>query len=214
VILLSDTFLANSAEPWQLPDPEKLPKIEVRFTTEPNHDDGFWPYLRDDKLARAWALPGTPGLQHRVGGLEKQDGTGNINYEPANHEYMTRLRAAKVAKVADDIPPLEVEDPSGNAELLVLGWGSSFGAIRAACDRIRAGGKSVASAHMYHLNPFPKNTGEVVRRYKRVLVPEMNMGQLVRLIRAEFLVDAKSYTKIQGLPFTAAELEIEIGKRL
>jgi 2-oxoglutarate/2-oxoacid ferredoxin oxidoreductase subunit alpha len=214
VILLSDTFLANSSEPWRLPDPEHLPQITVTFATQPNHDDGFWPYLRDDKLARAWALPGTPGLQHRVGGLEKQDGTGNINYEPANHEYMTRLRAAKVAKIADDIPPLEVEDPAGTAELLVLGWGSSFGAIRAACDRLRDGGKSVAHAHLYHLNPFPKNTGEMVRRYKRVLVPEMNMGQLVRLIRAEFLVDAKSYTKIQGLPFTAGELEVEIGKRL
>jgi 2-oxoglutarate ferredoxin oxidoreductase subunit alpha len=149
-----------------------------------------------------------------VGGLEKQDGTGNISYDPVNHEYMTRIRAAKVAKIADEIPPLEVDDPAGDADLLVLGWGSSYGAIRAACRRVREQGKKVAHAHLVHLNPMPKNTGETVRRYSRVLVPEMNAGQLVKLIRAEFLVDAKSYTKIQGLPFTAADLEIEILKRV
>jgi 2-oxoglutarate ferredoxin oxidoreductase subunit alpha len=213
VILLSDTFLTNSAEPWRLPDPASLPDISVPYATEPNHDGEFWPYLRDENLARPWAIPGTPGLQHRIGGLEKQDGTGNISYDPANHEYMTRLRAAKVAKIADDIPELKV-DEEGGEELLVLGWGSTYGQIRAGVRRVRAAGKKVAQAHLSHLNPFPKNLGDVLKRFQRVLVPEINNGQLVRLLRAEFLVDAKSYTKIQGLPFRAAEIETEILKRL
>ncbi len=213
VILLSDTFLANSAEPWRLPSVDSLPRIDPGFATAPNHEGNFWPYLRDEKLARPWAIPGTPGLQHRIGGLEKQDGTGNVSYDPANHEYMTRIRAAKVAKIAEDISPLEV-DEEGGEELLVLGWGSSYGAIDAATGRVRGRGKKVARAHLYHLNPFPKNLGDVLRRFPRVLIPEMNHGQLVRLIRTEFLVDAKSYTKIQGLPFRAAELETEIMKRL
>jgi 2-oxoglutarate/2-oxoacid ferredoxin oxidoreductase subunit alpha len=213
VILLSDTFLTNSAEPWMLPDPASLPDISVPFATAPNHDGEFWPYVRDENLARPWAIPGTPGLQHRIGGLEKQDGTGNISYDPANHEYMTRLRAAKVAKIADDIPELKVDEDAG-AELLVIGWGSSYGQIREGVRRVRAAGKKVAHAHFYHLNPFPKNTGDVLRRFQRVLVPEMNNGQLVRLLRAEYFVDAKSYTKIQGLPFRAAEIETEILKRL
>jgi 2-oxoglutarate ferredoxin oxidoreductase subunit alpha len=213
VILLSDTFLTNSAEPWQVPDPNEFPEITVEFAREPNHDGQFWPYLRDEKLARPWALPGTPGLQHRIGGLEKQDGTGNISYDPANHEYMTRIRAAKVAKIAESIPDLAV-DEEGGEELLVVGWGSSYGTIQAAIRRVRASGKKAAHAHFFHLSPFPRNTGDVLRRFPRVLVPEMNNGQLVRLLRAEFLVDAKSYTKIQGLPFRAAEIETEILKRL
>jgi 2-oxoglutarate/2-oxoacid ferredoxin oxidoreductase subunit alpha len=213
VIVLSDTFLSNSAEPWRLPDPAAIPDISVPFATAPNKDGEFWPYLRDENLARPWAVPGTPGLAHRIGGLEKQDGTGNISYDPANHEYMTRLRAAKVAKIADDIPELAV-DEEGGEELLVIGWGSSYGQIRAAVRRVRAGGKKVAQAHLFHLNPLPKNTGDVLKRFKRVLVPELNNGQLVRLLRAEYLVDAKSYTKIQGLPFRAAEIETEILKRL
>jgi 2-oxoglutarate ferredoxin oxidoreductase subunit alpha len=213
VILLSDTFLANSAEPWRLPSIDELPTIEVRFAAEPNHNGVFWPYERDENLARAWAVPGTPGLEHRIGGLEKQDGSGNVSYDPANHEYMTRIRAAKVAKIADDIPPLDV-DEEGGEELLVVGWGSSWGTIQAALRRVRAAGRKVAHAHLVHLNPFPKNTGEVVKRFSRVLVPEMNSGQLVRLLRAEFLVDAKSYTKIQGQPFRVEEIETEILKRL
>jgi 2-oxoglutarate ferredoxin oxidoreductase subunit alpha len=213
VILLSDTFLTNSAEPWRLPDASSLPDISVPFASAPNHDGEFWPYLRDENLARPWAVPGTPGLQHRIGGLEKQDGTGNISYDPANHEYMTRLRAAKVAKIADDIGDLAV-DEEGGEELLVVGWGSTFGQIRAGVRRVRAAGKKVATAHLTHLNPFPKNTGDVLRRFNRVLVPEINNGQLVKLLRSEFLVDAKSYTKIQGLPFRAAEIETEILKRL
>ncbi|HVL32195.1 MAG TPA: 2-oxoacid:acceptor oxidoreductase subunit alpha [Actinomycetota bacterium] len=214
VFILADTFLANSSEPWRLPDVESLPDIGVPFTTEANHDGQFWPYLRDENLARPWAVPGTPGLEHRIGGLEKQDGTGNVSYDPVNHEYMTRIRAAKIAKIADDIPSLEVDDPSGDAELLVLGWGSTYGAIRAACANVRAQGKSVAHAHLLHLNPFPKNTGDVLRAYPRVLVPENNMGQLVKMVRSEFLVDAKSYSKMQGLPFRAADIETEILKRV
>ena len=213
VILLSDTFLTNSAEPWKLPDVNDLPDIAVEFATEPNKDGEFWPYLRDENLARPWAIPGTPKLQHRVGGLEKQDGTGNISYDPANHEYMTRIRAAKVAKIADDIPDLTV-DEEGGEELLVVGWGSTYGMIRAGVKRVRGAGKKVAQAHLMHMNPLPKNTGDVLRRFKRVLVPEMNNGQLVKLLRAEYLIDAKSYTKIQGVPFRAAEIETEILKRL
>jgi 2-oxoglutarate ferredoxin oxidoreductase subunit alpha len=212
VILLSDTFIANSSEPWPIPDVESLPKIDPAFAS-PNGPD-FLPYSRDDKLARPWAIPGTPGLVHRIGGLERQDGTGNISYDAANHELMTRLRQAKVDGIAEDIPPLEVDDPSGDAELLVLGWGSSLGTITAAVARARAEGRSVATAHLRHLNPFPANTGEVVRDYRKVLIPEMNMGQLAALIRARYLVDAQAYTKVQGLPIFAEELEHEIARVL
>ncbi|MGZ4207089.1 MAG: 2-oxoacid:acceptor oxidoreductase subunit alpha [Actinomycetota bacterium] len=214
VFILSDTFLANSSEPWRVPHVSELSDISVPFATGPNHDGEFWPYLRDENLARPWAVPGTPGLEHRVGGLEKQDGTGNVSYDPQNHEYMSRIRAAKVAKIADDIPLLEVDDPSGEAELLVISWGSTFGAIRAGCERVRRSGKKVAHAQLYHLNPLPKNTGDVLRAYKRVLVPEINLGQLVKILRAEYLVDAKSYTKMQGQPFRFSEIVTEILKRL
>ena len=212
VILLSDTFIANSSEPWPIPDVESLPSIDPGFAS-PNGQD-FLPYSRDERLARPWATPGTPGLVHRIGGLERQDGTGNISYDAANHELMTRLRQARVDGIADDIPVLEVEDPSGEAELLVLGWGSSLGTITAAVAMARADGRSVATAHLRHLNPFPTNTGEVVRAYRKVLIPEMNMGQLAALIRARYLVDAASYTKVQGLPIFAEELEHEITRVL
>jgi 2-oxoglutarate/2-oxoacid ferredoxin oxidoreductase subunit alpha len=213
VILLSDGYLANGTEPWKLPDVDSLPDISVEFASEKNHTapDGteeFWPYLRDPQtLARPWAIPGTPGLSHRIGGIEKEDGTGNISYDPANHEKMTRLRAAKIAGIVQDVPDVEVDDPSGEAELLVLGWGSTFGTIGAAARKVRARGMKVATAHLVHLNPFPANLGEVLRRYPKVLVPEMNMGQLSRLVRGDFLVDAKSLSKIQGLPFKAVEIE-------
>jgi 2-oxoglutarate ferredoxin oxidoreductase subunit alpha len=214
VILLTDTFLANSSEPWRLPDVTTLPQIDPGFATEPNGPDGsFLPYARDENLARPWAIPGTPGLRHRIGGLEKQDGTGNISYDPTNHALMTRLRAEKVAKVADEIPPLDVDHEEG-AEVLVLGWGSSYGTIRAAVRRVRLKGKKVASAHMFHLNPMPSNTGEVLRSYRKVVIPEMNMGQLVKIIRAEFLVDADSVTKAEGVPFFAEELEAELLERI
>ena len=214
VILLSDTFLTNSSEPWRLPKIENLPEIDPKFATQPNHDDGFMPYLRDDNLARPWAVPGTEGLKHRVGGLEKEDVTGNISYEAANHERMTHLRAAKVAKIAEDIPPLDVDDPDGDASLLVLGWGSTYGAIAAAVRRVRAQGKAVASAHLMHLSPLPKNTEDVLRKYPKVLIPEMNMGQLWRILRAEFLVEAELFSKVQGQPIHAAEVEAEILRRL
>jgi 2-oxoglutarate ferredoxin oxidoreductase subunit alpha len=214
VIVLSDTFLGNSSEPWPLPDVDSLPRIDPNFTTEPNTPDGeFLPYLRDEKLARPWALPGTPGLEHRVGGLEKEDGSGNISYEAENHERMTELRAEKVRRMAQDIPPVEVDHEDG-AELLVLGWGSTYGAIAAGVRRVRAAGKRVAAAHLYHLNPFPRNLGEVLSAYPRVLIPEMNTGQLAMLVRARFLVDAESYGKVRGQPITADEVEREILARM
>jgi 2-oxoglutarate ferredoxin oxidoreductase subunit alpha len=210
VILLSDGYLANGAEPWRLPNIDDLPDISVPFATEPNHDGQFLPFLRDEKtLARPWAVPGTPGLEHRIGGLEKEDGTGNISYDPVNHERMTRLRAAKIAGIANDIPGVDVDHEDG-AELLVLGWGSTWGTIGAAVRRVRARGRKVAHAHLTHLNPFPADLGDTLRRYPQVLVPEINLGQLSRLVRAEYLVDARSFTKTQGLPFKAAEIETAI----
>jgi len=206
VFLLSDAYLANGSEPWLIPDASTLPDISTEFAATTKAGETFLPYRRDaETLARPWAIPGTPGLEHRIGGLEKQDETGNVSYDPENHDLMVRLRAAKVAGIAADIPELEVDDPGG-ADTLVLGWGSTYGAIAAAARRVRATGRSVATAHLHHLNPFPRNTGDVVRSYDRVLVPEMNLGQLRMLVRAEFLVDAIGYNKVRGRPFRAAEL--------
>ncbi|HSJ18898.1 MAG TPA: 2-oxoacid:acceptor oxidoreductase subunit alpha [Solirubrobacterales bacterium] len=213
VILLSDTFLANSTEPWLVPDADELPLLDPDFATEPNNGGEFLPYRRDDNLARPWAIPGTKRLQHVIGGLEKEDETGNVNYEADNHALMTRLRAQKIAGIADDIGELEVDHQDG-AEMLVLGWGSTFGAIKGAVRRVRKRGGKVARAHLYHLNPLPRNTGDVVRAYDKVLIPETNTGQLVKMIRAEFLVDARSYTKIEGLPIFAEELDDAITERL
>jgi 2-oxoglutarate ferredoxin oxidoreductase subunit alpha len=208
VILLTDTFLANSSEPWKLPEVASLPKIDPDFATDPA---GFMPYARDANLARPWAVPGTPGLRHRIGGLEKEDGTGNISYASANHEHMTHLRAERVARVS--VPDIEVDDPDG-ASLLVLGWGSSYGAIQGAARRLRREQSlRVATAHIKHLNPLPANTGEVLRSFDRVLVPEMNMGQLVKILRAEFLVDCESYTKVDGLPIFTRDMMEEIAPR-
>jgi 2-oxoglutarate ferredoxin oxidoreductase subunit alpha len=210
VIILTDGYLANGAEPWALPDIDALPDISVPFATVKNHGDEFWPYLRDpETLARPWAPPGTPGLMHRVGGIEKEDGTGNISYEPENHDRMTRLRAAKIAGIARDIPDVEVDDPDGG-DFLVVSWGSTWGVGNAAVRRVRARNHKIAHIHLRHLNPFPANLGDVLGRYRKVLVPELNMGQLARLLRAEYLVDARSYTKIAGVPFRAAELEAQI----
>jgi 2-oxoglutarate ferredoxin oxidoreductase subunit alpha len=206
VVLLSDGYLANGSEPWLLPDVASLPDISVPFATEPNHEGEFWPYLRDETtLARPWAVPGTPGLEHRIGGLEKADGTGNISYDPENHDRMVNLRAAKVAGIASDIPRLEVDHQDGS-RLLVLGWGSTYGPIGAAVRRVRASGARVSVAHLRHLNPFPANLGEVLGSYDQVLIPEMNLGQLRMLIRARYLVDAVGYNKVRGLPFKAEEL--------
>jgi 2-oxoglutarate ferredoxin oxidoreductase subunit alpha len=216
VFVLSDGYLANGSEPWRLPKVEDLPDLSVPFAVGPNHTlpdgtDVFWPYERDpETLARPWAIPGTPGLEHRVGGIEKADGTGNISYDPANHERMVRLRAAKVAGIAKSIPPTDLDDPTGDADILVLGWGSTWGAIQQAARVLRGKGRKVATAHLVHLNPFPTDLGDVLRRYPKILVPEMNLGQLSRLVRAEYLVDARSYSKVQGLPFTAAEIELAI----
>jgi 2-oxoglutarate ferredoxin oxidoreductase subunit alpha len=219
VILLSDGYIANGAEPWQLPDVSTLPDISVPFTTEMNHTDAegnpeFWPYLRDpDTLARPWAVPGTPGLMHRVGGIEKEDGTGNINYMPANHSAMVHLRAAKVHGITADLAPTEVHGDA-DAELCILGWGSTWGAIYAAVERWRETGGKVAWVHLRHLNPLPADLGDVLHRYRKVIMPELNMGQLNRVIRAEYLIDAKSVVKVQGVPFTAGELVREIEEAL
>ncbi|MDX6225532.1 MAG: 2-oxoglutarate/2-oxoacid ferredoxin oxidoreductase subunit alpha, partial [Frankiales bacterium] len=212
VFLLSDGYLANGSEPWMIPDVDDLPDLTVSFTTEFNHtsDDGtpeFWPYLRDpETLARPWAIPGTPGLEHRIGGIEKEDGSGDISYDPANHDLMVRTRQAKVDAIARTIGDLEVDDPSGIASVLVLGWGSTYGPIGAACQAVRAEGLVVAQAHLRHLNPFPANLGAVLASYSKVVVPEMNLGQLRKLVRAEFLVDAIGFNRVRGLPFRAEEL--------
>ncbi|WP_425244682.1 2-oxoacid:acceptor oxidoreductase subunit alpha [Streptomyces citrinus] len=210
VFLLSDGSLANGSEPWRIPQVDELPDLRVEFATGPNHTlaDGtevFWPYKRDPQtLARPWAIPGTPGLEHRIGGIEKQDGTGNISYDPANHDFMVRTRQAKIDGI--EVPDLAVDDPDGLAHTLVLGWGSTYGPITAAVRRLRAAGESIAQAHLRHLNPFPKNLGDVLARYDRVVVPEMNLGQLSKLLRAKYLVDAHSYNQVNGMPFKAEQL--------
>ena len=220
VMLLSDGMLANGSEPWQIPDVADLPVIDPAFATETNHEDAkgkaeFWPYLRDQEtLARPWAVPGTKGLEHRIGGLEKGEGHGNISYDPANHDFMVRTRAAKVARIARDIPPMEVDDPSGEASVLVLGWGSTYGPIGAAVRQVRDSGHPVAQAHLRHLNPFPSDLGDVLARYERVIVPEMNLGQLSMLVRATYLVDVVGYNHVRGLPLRAAELAEAITKEI
>jgi 2-oxoglutarate ferredoxin oxidoreductase subunit alpha len=215
VILLSDGYLANGAEPWAIPAADDLPDLTgaVNFATQPNgravdgEEGVFLPYLRDEEtLARPWAIPGTAGMQHRIGGLEKADRTGNISYDPANHDFMTRTRQAKVDGIAADLPPTEVDDPDGNARVAVIGWGSTYGPIGAACRRIRRSGRSVAQLHLRHLNPMPNDLGEILARYDRVVCPEMNLGQLAMLLRAKYLIDVESHTQVRGLPFRAAEL--------
>ncbi|MFJ2566428.1 2-oxoacid:acceptor oxidoreductase subunit alpha [Streptomyces sp. NPDC087568] len=209
VFLLSDGYLANGSEPWRIPEPDELPDLRVRFAQGPNHTlpDGtevFWPYKRDPHtLARPWAIPGTPGLEHRIGGIEKQDGTGNISYDPANHDFMVRTRQAKIDGI--DVPDLEVDGPD-EAKTLVLGWGSTYGPITAAVRRLRRAGQPVAQGHLRHLNPFPRDLGIVLRRYERVVVPEMNLGQLATLVRAKYLVDVRSVTQVNGMPFKEEQL--------
>jgi 2-oxoglutarate/2-oxoacid ferredoxin oxidoreductase subunit alpha len=214
VFLLSDAYLANGSEPWRLPDLDALPDISSPFATETNVNGDFMPYLRDpETLARPWAIPGTPGLEHRIGGLEKADVTGNVSYDPDNHDLMVRLRARKVAGIAGDIPELEVDDPD-NAKLLVLSWGGTYGPVAAGVRRIRRDAGRVAHAHLQHLNPFPRNTREVLQRYDKVLIPEINLGQLLQLVRAEFLVDAVGYNRVRGLPLRASEVADAIGTLL
>ncbi len=215
VFLLSDGYLANGSEPWQVPDVDTLPDLSVEFATAPNgtgNEEGtYLPYLRDpDTLARPWAVPGTAGLEHRIGGIEKADRTGNISYDPDNHDFMTRTRQAKVDGIANSIAPMTVDDPGAAtgdpAKVLVLGWGSTYGPIGAACRQVRAGGVSIAQAHLRHLNPFPADLGALLARYDKVVIPEMNLGQLAMLIRAKYLIDAISVTQVRGLPFAADEL--------
>ena len=211
VVYLSDGYLGNGSEPWEIPSIESLPRIEVKFRTE---KAGFYPYLRDERtLARPWAIPGTPGLEHRIGGLEKQHVTGNVNYDPDNHDFMVRLRAEKVARIAQDIPLIEVSGES-EGKVLVLGWGSTHGAITTATEQLRAKGASVSSAHLRYLNPFPRNLGEVLSRFETVIVPELNLGQLALLVRARFLVDAISFSKVKGLPFKVSEIVKKINEYL
>ncbi|HAN71952.1 MAG TPA: 2-oxoglutarate ferredoxin oxidoreductase subunit alpha, partial [Actinobacteria bacterium] len=212
VFLLSDGYIANGSEPWRVPSVDDLPTIDPDFATGPNHisdsgEESFWPYKRDEEtLARPWAIPGTKGLEHRIGGLEKADGTGNISYDADNHDRMVRLRQAKVDAIAKTIPDLVVDDPDGNARVLVLGWGSTYGPIGAACEITRRTGVAVAQAHLRHVNPFPPNLGEVLRSYDKVLVPEMNLGQLALLLRAKYLVDVQGINQVRGMPFKSTEL--------
>lgn len=219
VMLLSDGYLANGSEPWRIPEIADLPTIEPAFASADDLVDGpkdtkvFQPYARDpETLARPWAPPGVAGLEHRIGGLEKADITGNISYDPANHDLMVRTRQAKVDRIAESLPPLEVDDPSGAAKVLVIGWGSTYGPIGAGVRRVRKAGYQVAQVHLRHLNPFPNDLGEILRRYDKVLVPEMNLGQLSLLLRGKYLVDAVGYNQVRGLPLKAAELAEAIGE--
>ena len=215
VIMLTDGYLGNGAEPWRIPDLGDIPPIVPGYATEPNAtrpngDPVFHPYLRDENMARAIAVPGTPGLEHRIGGIEKNSVTGAISYDPDNHDLMVRTRQAKIDGIVRDIPDVEVHDPSGQARLLVLGWGSTYGPITAAARRVRLGGREVATAHLRHLNPMPANLGEVLRSYDKVIVPEMNLGQLAFLLRARYLVDVQSYSRVRGLPISVGELESDL----
>ncbi len=224
VILLSDGYLANGAEPWPVPDLSAIDPIDPGFTTEPNATgpDGkpaFLPYRRDpETLARPWAVPGTPGLEHRIGGIEKDAETGNVSYDPANHDAMVRTRQAKVDGIVRDIPDLRVDDPGAEAgdgaRVLVLGWGSTYGPITAAVRRVRAGGRKVAQTHLRHLNPFPANLGEILRSYDRVVLPEMNLGQLAMLLRAKYLIDVQSYSRVRGLPISLSELALDLNQEI
>ena len=211
VLVLSDGFLANGSEPWLIPDVNTLPPIDVQFRTE---SEGFFPYLRDPAtLSRPWVRPGTPGLEHRIGGLEKQDVTGNISYDPENHDHMVRMRAEKVRRVAQEIPPTSINGPA-TGDLLVVGWGGTYGSITAAVERAQAEGKSVAQIHLRHLNPLPPDLGHILREYRKILVPEINSGQLVRVLRAEYLVDAVGFNKVRGLPLASEEIHEAITQLL
>ena len=212
VILLTDGYIANGSEPWRFPEAKSLPEIKPPFipAREESSSEGFLPYLRDERGVRPWALPGQAGLQHRIGGIEKQDKTGNISYDPANHEKMVRLRAEKVARIADRYKPIRLDSGPAEGELLIVGWGSTYGAIRTAALQLQQEGHSVAHVHIRHMFPFNKGLGPLMKMYKKVLVPEMNSGQLRQMLRGEFLVDAQGLNKIQGMPFTSEEIRAGI----
>jgi 2-oxoglutarate ferredoxin oxidoreductase subunit alpha len=215
VILLSDGYIANGAEPWKFPQSNQLPEIKVRFKTElAENEEKFQPYQRDEKLVRPWVIPGTPALEHRIGGIEKQNITGNISYDPENHQLMVKIRQQKVDDIAQYIPEQQLDSGPDKGKVLVIGWGSTYGAIKTACEELQAQGKKVAHAQLRYIRPFPKNLGEIIKNFDTVLVPELNNGQLVKIIRDQYFVDAKAYNKIMGIPFTKAELVEEIGKLL
>ena len=214
VIFLSDGYIANGAEPWKFPQVEDLPEIKVEFIKEKNDGDKFMPYLRDEKLVRPWAIPGTAGLEHRIGGLEKQDITGNVNYEPENHQLMVNIRQQKVDNIADYIPEQILDSGSEKGKVLMLGWGSTYGAIKSACAELQAEGHPVSHAHLRHMRPFPKNLGAILNNFTTVIIPEINNGQLVKIIRDKYLIDAKAYNKVMGVPITKGELVSEIEKYL
>jgi 2-oxoglutarate ferredoxin oxidoreductase subunit alpha len=215
VMFLSDGYIANGAEPWKFPKSDDLAPIEVKF--KEGLDEGetkLRPYLRDEKLVRPWAVPGTPGLEHRIGGIEKQDITGNVSYDPDNHEHMVKTREEKVNRIADYIPLQKLDSGASTGKVLVLGWGSTFGAIKSACHELQLEGQAVSHAHLRYIRPFPKNLGEIIKGFDKVLVPEINNGQLIKIIRDQFLVDAIPYNKIKGVPITKTELVAEIRKHL
>ncbi len=214
VFLLTDGYIANGAEPWKIPEVSELPKVSVSHPQESNgNGDGYLPYKRDEKLVRPWAIPGTPGLEHRLGGLEKADGSGNVSYDPDNHDNMTRVRAQKIMNIADSIPDQEVEGPE-SGDLLVVSWGGTYGAVKSACAESRRQGKSVAHCHLQYIHPFPKNLGEIFKKYKKVLVPELNAGQMWMILRGLYLVDAVSFSKVKGKPFLIGELCAKIDEVL
>ncbi len=211
VILLSDGYIANGAEPWRFPKSDDLPEISVKFKTKLDEgEEKLQPYKRDEKLVRSWAIPGTPGMEHRVGGLEKQDVTGNVNYEPENHQHMVFTRQAKVDKIADYIPDQRLDSGASTGKLLIIGWGSTYGAIKSACAELQAAGYSVSHAHIRYIRPFPKNLGSIIKNFEKVLIPEINNGQLIKIIRDQFFVDAKGYNKIMGIPITKTEMVMKI----
>jgi len=210
VMLLSDGYIANGSEPWLIPDPKSLPKIPVEFATNP---ETYKPYSRNKLNARPWAIPGTPGLEHRIGGLEKKHITGNVSYDPVNHEFMCRLRREKIEGIVDELPEQEVFGPE-SGDVLIVGWGGTFGALRQATERFINEGKSVANAHIKYLYPFPRNLRDVLSRYKTILVPELNLGQLSVLLKADYLIPVESYNKIQGLTFTTMEIREKVNELL
>jgi 2-oxoglutarate ferredoxin oxidoreductase subunit alpha len=215
VILLSDGYIANGAEPWKFPKSEDLPPIEVKFKTElGDGEHTFLPYLRDEKLARPWAIPGTAGLEHRIGGLEKQNITGNVNYEPENHQLMINIRQEKVDKIADHIPLQKIDSGPDKGKLLVLGWGSTYGSIKSSVAELQREGYAVSHAHLRYLRPFPKNLGDILRRFEQILIPEINNGQLIKIIRDQYFVDAKGHNKIMGIPITKTELVMKLREML
>jgi 2-oxoglutarate ferredoxin oxidoreductase subunit alpha len=215
VIFLSDGYIANGAEPWKFPSADQLPPIPVKFKTSLGHgEEKLQPYLRDEKLVRSWAVPGTAGLEHRIGGLEKQNITGNVNYEPENHQLMVKIRQEKIDKIADYIPEQKLDSGQEKGKILVLGWGSTYGAIKSAVAELQARGESVSHAHLRYVRPFPRNLGEILKNFEKILIPEINNGQLIRIIRDLYMIDAMGYNKIMGIPITKTELVMKLEEML